>query len=137
MEKERVILRSYSKVWKIERYLYNLGEINLPNPIALNTLIYWMGFSILMVILSKIPLIGMISPMYKFLVIPGALAWFFNNKLLDGKNPLAFIRSILVHYYIIFFKGHIISRFRYIKNTKKAIYKSKISYRILKKKAFD
>ena len=137
VEERRILLKSYSKVWKIERILYNLGGWNLPSPLALNTLIYWVGFAILMKFVGMLPLIGQISPMYRYLLIPGALAWFFNNKLLDGKNPFAFMRSILIHIFVITTKGHIISKFRYIKpkNTK-VIFTSKISSRIITRQSF-
>lgn len=132
-EEQRVkILRSYSKVWKIERVFYQLGGINLPLAVALNSLLYYLMFLVITVALSRFKVISLIPPLYRFILLPGALAWLFNNKLLDGKNPVAFLRSIFTHYLVIWFKGSRIVRFRNIKvKNERAIFKNKISFRVL------
>lgn len=135
MEEERGrILRSYSKVWRLERLLYQIGKVNLPSPIAVYTIIYWMGFAVLMMFLGVFDVVKNIPVIYRFLIIPGALAYFFKYQKLDGKNPFAFFRSIILHYYVIFFKGSRVSRFRYIKPEKRKVrFNSILSYRILER----
>lgn len=130
---ETKILRSYSKVWKIERVFYQFGEWNLPNPIALNTVIYFTVFFFLMFFLSKIQIIGNISGIYRYAVIPGVLAWTCNNKMLDGKNPLGFIKSILMHCVGNWFVGSRLNRYKYIKSKDKARYTTRITYRTIEK----
>lgn len=134
MEEEYKVLKSYSKVWRIERMFYEIGGVNLPFPVAFNALIYYIVFVFLIYVLRGVVIINKIPPLYKYLFIPGGLAYLFNSKLLDGKNPIGFLKSILIHYYVIFFKGSKVVRYKYIKARKeKAKYTNKISYRILEK----
>lgn len=133
MDNEVRILKSYSKVWKIERMFYQVGGFNLPNPVALNTLLYFAGFAALIFLARNFPLVSLIPGFYKYIAIPGVLAWACNNKLLDGKNPLAFIISIIKHYVVINSYGKRINRYKFVKNSGKAKYANKISYRVVEK----
>jgi len=128
------ILRSYSKVWRIERMFYQLGGYNLPFPLAINAIIYFAGFMVLSVAMSKFAFFKWIPSLWRYALIPGALAYAFNNKLLDSKNPLSFLRSVLTHFFVIIFKGSRIMRFRNVKvKNQRAVFNTKISFRIISK----
>lgn len=133
MDRETKILKSYSKVWKIERTFYQIGGFNLPSPVALNTIIYFLVFAIVMFLARNMLIISLIPDAFKYLFIPGGIAWLCSNKLLDGKNPLSFVLSIVTHYLTILVKGYRINRYKYIDSKGTAKYTTKISYRILTK----
>lgn len=131
MNHETRILKSYSKVWKIERVFYQVGGFTLPNPIALNTFLYFMVFELILFLTRNVVLLNLIPGAVRYLIIPGGLAWLCNNKLLDGKNPISFVLSIFVHYTNILSRGGHINRYKYIKSRKGiAKYSTNISYRI-------
>lgn len=131
MNNEVRILKSYSKVWKIERVFYQIGGVNLPNPVALNTLLYFLVFEVLMYLLKNFPIISLLPGYLKHLFIPGGLAWLCNNKLLDGKNPFSFVKTIVVHYAVVFMYGTHINRYKYVNEKGTAKYTNKISYRTI------
>lgn len=123
MEENRKIIKSYNNVWHISRTFYSLGGIELPMPVSMNFMIYC--------ILAEVPmyLIGGILPaMIRYIIIPAVIAWVFEQRIIDGKNPYQFFRSIVSYYFIVLVKGHKINRFQYYKVEKPEI-KMSIPYR--------
>lgn len=125
MDRNIKYIKSYSKVWKIERRFYGFGGFHLSTPIGIYKIIYFALSIALMAVVG-----GFItSPIIRFVVVPGFLAWLLDQKLIDSKNPYQFIRSLALHYIIVLFKGPNVSRFRHYKLKIVAI-KDKISYRV-------
>lgn len=123
MDESRKIVKSYNNVWRLSRTFYSLGGVDLPMPVSMNFIMYF--------ILAEVPMYllgGLLPGIVRYLVIPGIAAWVFDQRMIDGKNPYQFFRSIVVHYFIVIFKGHKVNRFRYYKIEYPAI-KTIISYR--------
>lgn len=123
----RKIVKSYTHVWRLNRSFYSFGGMDLPLPLSMNFMLYFIVAVIVMHLIG-----GLLPAIIRYLVIPLAVAWIFDQRLIDGKNPFQFIRSISAHYFVILTKGHKVSRFKHYKNEKPAI-KSNISYRIHRK----
>lgn len=110
VDENRKIVKSYNNVWHLSRTFYSLGGIDLPMPVSMNFMMYF--------ILAEVPMYfigGLLPGMIRYLIIPGVIAWIFDQRMIDGKNPYQFFRSIAVHYFIVFFKGYKVSRFKHYK----------------------
>ena len=124
MEQRRVV-KSYNHIWKINRTFYNIGGMNLPIPVSFNLVIYFIITELIMFTIGGFIPWGSI----RYLIIPLAAAWFLDQKLLDGKNPFKFAKSVIIYYFIIFTKGKYVSRYRYYKIEKPQI-KANIPFRV-------
>lgn len=123
----RKIVKSYSHVWRLNRTFYSFGGVDLPLPVSMNFMLYFIVAAVVMHFIG-----GLLPSIIRYIIIPLVVAWIFDQRLIDGKNPYQFIRSIATHYFVILSKGHKISRFKHYKTEKPAI-KSNISYRIHRK----
>ncbi len=130
-KQEERIVRSYTKVWRIQRVFYGFGEIQFPIPVSAGFLVYFTLALLMMQLLSSfLP----IRPAFRYVLIPGGIAWLFDQKMIDGKNPFQFIRSILSFYYMRLTKGKQINRFKHFK-AEQPIIKEEIPYRVHFKKS--
>lgn len=123
-EKNRVVLPSYSKVWRIERMLYSIGKRRIP-PISIKTILYFFFF--FMIFSVNIPIIRIIP--YRRTILPAGLAYLCSKKLLDGKNPIAWLKSNLIHLLRSVIGSNSVNRYKKIGRSHKARYTTKISYR--------
>lgn len=108
MNSNQKVVKSYNNVWRISRTFYTIGGFDLPMPVSLNFMLYFM--------LSIVPMHmfgGLLPSFIRYLLIPGGIAWIFDQRMLDGKNPFQFARSVVIHYYLVLFKGYKINRFRH------------------------
>lgn len=111
------ILRSYEKVWKMEKKLYSIERIQLPVPVKFITIGYVAACVLIMVILSRLPFLRWIHPIIRYVVMPYFMAKFLEKKKLDGKNP---IRFFIDYIKFLFQRGTPIQFFRpVIKQAKK------------------
>lgn len=128
MEDNRKVVKSYNNVWQLNRTFYSIGGMNLPMPVSMNFMLYFL--------VSEIPMyyLGWLLPSsIRYLLVPGIIAWVFDQKMLDGKGPFQFVRSIAVHYYLVIAKGSQINRFKHYRADHPMI-KEKIPYRVHKSK---
>lgn len=125
------VVKSYTNVWKLNRTFFTIGNVKLPAPVSMNFMIYFIVIVIPIALLGD--LLSNIPGIIRYVIIPGGLAWIFDKKMIDGKNPYQFIRSICTHYYIIWVKGYKVNRFKHYKTIYPAI-KTIITYRIHKAK---
>jgi len=106
---ERIIIKSYSKAWKIENRIYSVGNIKLPRPISPRQLLYFAVVALVIFILSQIlPFLKLIPTPIRYAILPIFITWFVNKKKLDGKNPFKFFGKLIIH---LFTKGLFIERF--------------------------
>ena len=54
MENKKIIIYSYTKVWNVEKKIYNAGNIRLPVPVEMWSAICFAGTAFGMYILQKI-----------------------------------------------------------------------------------
>lgn len=123
MEKTKIV-KSYANVWQLNRKFYSFGGVEAPVPLTMNFMAYFFVGLVVMKFFG-----GGVPGIIRYLLIPGGIAWLFDQKLIDGKTPYQFFRSITTHYYIIIFKGYRVNRFKYRKTVNPSV-KAKIAYRI-------
>jgi len=120
----RKIIKSYHNIWRLNRTFYSFGGVDSPMPLSMNFIVYFLVTVAITHFLG-----GFLPGLIRYVLIPAAAAWIFDQRLIDGKNPFQFFRSIFTHYYVVFFKGHKVSRFKHYKVERPAV-KAKIAYRI-------
>ncbi len=114
MEENRSVkIYSYKKVWKVEKKIYSISNINLPIPVNPYDLLVFLGVAIIMLILGRIiPAVAAIPTVIRFVMIPYGIAHYLMKMKLDGKNPFKFWIGCIIYffttkgYYIQLFKGH-------------------------------
>ncbi|RAL27035.1 TcpE family conjugal transfer membrane protein [Thermoflavimicrobium daqui] len=91
-------IRVYNQVFRIEKTVYSIQGIHLPQPVSYRQLAFFVGTLLVMIILNAFPPMNMIDLfLVKFIGIPFLVAWFFTRKTLDGKAPHRFIIRYLEH----------------------------------------
>lgn len=123
---ENIILRSYNRVWRIERVIYRLEKIRLPFPVSFRQIGFFLIAWFLMKKLSGIEWIAQQSFVLRLILIPGAFAWFMTKYQFDGKPPHLFFWSLITYY----FEPHKLARYRPVnKMPARFIYKDVLAFR--------
>lgn len=89
-------LKSYTRIWSVEKVFYALGDWNLPFAVT-GSQITWFVISFFMVIVFKdLPPLNLIeNKLLVYLVLPLAATWFMCQKTFDGKKPFNFLLSFI------------------------------------------
>lgn len=101
---ERVIvlrkLKSYTRIWSVEKVIYAINDFRLPFPVTFNQM-SWFVISLLMVmLLGNLPPLSLIDgALLKYVGIPVGLTWFMSQKTFDGKKPYSFLKSALTYWF--------------------------------------
>lgn len=120
MEDKTIKIYSYSKVWKVEKKIYSIGNLSIGVGIEIADILYTVLAIVAILILGNLfPVINNIKWIYRFIVIPYGSMWILRRKKLDGKNPIKYFFGILQ--YIFFTKRNYIERFQCKKDKEEKI----------------
>jgi hypothetical protein len=120
-------IRVYNQVFRIEKTVYSIQGINLPQPVSYRQMAFFIGSLLVMIVLNAFPPVNMIDLfLVKFVGIPFLVAWFFTRKTLDGKAPHRFIARYIEHK----LSNHQFARYKNMEKRKKYQYDGVIAYRI-------
>lgn len=98
MEEKKITIYSYSKVWNVEKKIYNIGNIILPVPVELWSAVYFAGTAFVVYILQKVfPVIMAMPVIIRLGIIPYGIMYLVRRIRLDGKNPVKYFAGILVY----------------------------------------
>lgn len=126
LQDRRITLRTYRQVWHLEQVIYQIERVRLPFPVTFRQAGIF-GLSLLvMAVLSRVPPVSSLSPVLRYLLVPGLLAWYLTNHRLDGKLPHRWALSML-RYWLSPWR---LNRFRPINGTKRLRLVAHVSYRI-------
>lgn len=129
---ELIRVKSYSKVWRIERFLYAVGGRNLPFPVAIKAIMYFIAFTFILKLnippFNWVPFRDQLIYSYG---VPAGLAYFFSKQLLDGKNPLLWLKSITIHFIRWVTGYNTLNRYKRVPKSEKAQYTNRIAYRVV------
>jgi hypothetical protein len=95
MELDKVRLRTYRQVWSQEQVIYQIERVRLPFPVSFRQAGVFAAVVAAMAVLSEVPAMAAISPLLRYVVIPGAVTWFLTKQRLDGKPPLRWLFAML------------------------------------------
>lgn len=90
-------LKSYTGIWSVKKVIYAINDFNLPFPVSLSQISWFVVSLLLVILLSKLPPLSFIKGAFlKYLGIPLFLTVFMNGKSFDDKKPYSFIKSVLL-----------------------------------------
>src|SRR4051794_3040774 len=93
---DRIVIRSYRRVFEVDRRIYRVDRWALPVPggVPLRAVGYFAATVLVVVILSGLPLtgelIGLLSPPLRYVVLPIAVAVFGTQVAPDGRTAHRF-----------------------------------------------
>ena len=120
MKSKKIIIYSYIKVWKVEKKIYAIQNLRFPFPVAPWFAGYFVGSLIFCFILSvMIPGLNWIPGVVRLGVCPYGIAKFLMTQKLDGKNPLFYLKDLIL--FLIFEQGTVVDHFRNIPEKERAI----------------
>lgn len=94
MEIDRVRLRTYRQVWSTERVIYQIERVRLPFPVTFRQAGVFGAALAAMLLLSRIPLVGAVPGLARYVLVPFGITWFLTRQRLDGKPPLAWLLTM-------------------------------------------
>lgn len=102
MSPARRRIRSYRRVWRLERQIHALPlqpgrSARLPFPIPLRGVVYFAATVLTVTILDNLPAIGLLLDRLTFstryVMVPGLVAFFAAKTTIDGRRSHAFLRD--------------------------------------------
>lgn len=86
-------LKSYSNIWKVERILYAVNDVNLPFPVTFHQI----GWAVM----SEVAMIyfGGFIPDWgiRYIGVPLAVTLLMSKVTFDGKKPYNYFRAMLLY----------------------------------------
>ncbi|MEC1158701.1 TcpE family conjugal transfer membrane protein [Cytobacillus horneckiae] len=100
-DKQRVSLLVLNDFLKFDRKIYQLFGLNLGRPIKIKTLLYFILFIVIELIVYFTPVIGNLinwMPAVFLILIPAFLAYLLSDIRTEGRNSVAFFRSVFLYH---------------------------------------
>lgn len=111
MEKKKVKIFSYTKVWRVEKKIYSISNKPLPRPINPYDLLAFAGVVLFMIILEHIlPFMTAIPTVIRYVGIPYMIVVYLTKKKLDGKNPIMYFGGCIIYFFTT--RGTYLQRFK-------------------------
>lgn len=94
-------LRTYTRLWSVEKRLYKLYDVSLPFPISVKQVVIFFGFGVPWFFLCQV--LGIpFSPPFGFLIYlapPPLLAYWGNKPVAEGKTLVDFVVSQVTYFF--------------------------------------
>ncbi|MEN1969624.1 conjugal transfer protein [Lentibacillus sp. N15] len=91
-------LKSYSRIWNVEKVIYAINDFHLPFPVTFNQMVWFILSLFTVMLLGNLPPFSFIDGvLLKYVGIPVGLTWFMSQKTFDGKKPYGFLKSVLTY----------------------------------------
>lgn len=100
-EKKRISLYVLNDFLKFDRKLYQLFGLNLGRPIKLKTLLYFLVILVVELIIYFTPVINVLIRWFPFIFLilfPAFLAYLLSDIRTEGRNSIAFFRSVILYH---------------------------------------
>lgn len=99
MEEKKIILRSYTSIWKYKKKIYRFEDLKMIIPLALEDLgFFCVGLCIVLLFSKILPVFTTIPFVIRFGLIPFGLMKFLTKKTFDGKKPHRFLIGMLAFF---------------------------------------
>ncbi|MBY7141732.1 conjugal transfer protein [Virgibacillus sp. NKC19-3] len=93
-------LKSYTRIWSVEKVIYAINDFRLPFPITFNQMTWFVLSLLVVMLLGNLPPLSLIDgALLKYVGVPVLLTWFMSKKSFDGKKPYGFLKSVVTYYF--------------------------------------
>jgi len=128
VQENRLRIRTYRQVWHLEQVIYQIERVRLPFPVTFRQVGVFGAALLVMVVVSRVGVVGALSPVLRYALIPGAVAWYLTSQRLDGKPPHRWIIS-MVRYWSA---PKRLSRLQPMDETQRVRLAADVGYRVVK-----
>ena len=91
-------IKSYTKIWTIEKMLYAIGDINLPFAMTFSQVAWFVSLLMFMIMFGNMqPFTSIENPVVKYVLIPAGITWFMSKKTFDAKRPYRYVMTVLAY----------------------------------------
>lgn len=91
-----LVIKTYKKLWRLDYKIYALGtSLALPRPLPVRFASYLGMAAAIMSQVNKLPFMGTVPFVVKWVLIPVGIAELLDTVKLDGKNPVLFFGGCL------------------------------------------
>ena len=98
MEHDKLTIYSYAKVWKVEKKIYNIGNIVFPVPIELWGGVYLISSAFCSYLLQKLfPVITVVPVVIRLGLLPYGIMYLMRKMKVDGKNPVKYLAGGIIY----------------------------------------
>ncbi|MBY7141917.1 conjugal transfer protein [Virgibacillus sp. NKC19-3] len=92
-------LKSYTRIWSVEKVIYAINDFRLPFPVTFNQMTWFVLSLLVVMLLGNLPPLSLIDgALLKYVGVPVALTWIMSKKSFDGKKPYGFLKSVLTYW---------------------------------------
>lgn len=92
-------LKSYTRIWSVDKVIYAINDFKLPFPVTFNQMTWFVISLLVVMLLGNLPPLSLIDgALLKYVGLPLALTWFMSKKSFDGKKPYGFLKSVMAYY---------------------------------------
>ena len=92
-------LKSYTRIWSVDKVIYAINDFRLPFPVTFNQMTWFVLSLMVVMLLGNLPPLSFIDgALLKYVGVPIAVTWFMSKKSFDGKKPYGFLKSVLSYY---------------------------------------
>src|SRR5699024_8898316 len=89
------ILKSYTRIWSVEKVIYAINDFRLPFPVTFNQMTWFVLSLFVVILLGNLPPLSMIDgALLKYVGVPVLLTWFMSKKSFDCKKPYGFHKTV-------------------------------------------
>ncbi|MCT1905129.1 conjugal transfer protein [Oceanobacillus sojae] len=92
-------LKSYTRIWSVEKVIYAINDFRLPFPVTFNQMTWFVLSLLAVILLGNLPPLSLIDgALLKYVGIPVGITWFMSKKSFDGKKPYGFLKSVVTYF---------------------------------------
>ena len=93
-------LKSYTRIWSVEKVIYAINDFRLPFPVTFNQMTWFVLSLLVVMLLGNLPPLSFIDgALLKYVGVPVLLTWIMSKKSFDGKKPYGFLKSVVTYYF--------------------------------------
>lgn len=92
-------LKSYTRIWSVEKVIYAINDFRLPFPVTFNQMTWFVLSLMAVMLLGNLPPLTLIDgALLKYVGVPVGITWFMSKKSFDGKKPYGFLKSVVTYF---------------------------------------
>src|SRR5699024_69539 len=93
-------LKSYTRIWSVEKVIYAINDFRLPFPVTFNQMTWFVLSLFVVILLGNLPPLSIIDgALLKYVGVPVVLTSCMSKKSFDSKKPYRFRKCVVTYYF--------------------------------------